>query len=70
MTNNQKIFYRILQKKMESEKTWDQAAREAHIHLATWMTGQPGTKPSDDDLKKLAPVFDTTFEYLKYGRKK
>lgn len=70
MTGNQKIFTRVLDKKIESGLTWDQAAKQAHVRLASWMTGQPGTKPSDDDLKKLAPVFNTTYEYLKYGRKK
>ena len=68
MTKNQQILRRILDKKIESGKTWDEIHREGEIPLASWMAGTPGTKPSDDDLKKLAKVFNTTYEYLKYGR--
>lgn len=68
MTDNQKVFYRLIQKKKEAGLTWDEAAKKAHIRLASWMTGTPGTKPSEDDLRKIAPVLSTTYEYLKNGR--
>ena len=69
MTKNEKIFRRVLEKKIESGLTWDQVHTKTGIPLASWMTGTPGTKISDGDLKRLAPVFNTTYEYLKYGRK-
>lgn len=62
------VFKRILEKKKESGKTWDIIAREAKIPLASWMTGLPTTQPSDDELKKLAPVLNTTYKWLKYGK--
>lgn len=65
MTNE---FKRILEKKKESGLTWDEIARTAHIRLGSWMTGLPTSKPSDEDLKKLAPVLKTSYLYLKTGK--
>lgn len=62
------VFKRILEKKKESGLTWDEIAKEAHIKVASWMTGLPTSKPSDEDLKKLAPVLKTTYGYLKNGK--
>lgn len=62
------VFKRIAEKKLESKKTWDEIAKEAHIPLKTWMTGLPGSSPTDAELKKLAPVLNTTFKWLKYGK--
>lgn len=62
------VYKRVLQKKIESGKTWDQIAQEANIPVASWMTGVPFAKPSDKELKAIAPVLDTTYEWLKYGR--
>lgn len=63
-----KVFERIWTKKKEAGKTWDQIAHEAGIKLASWMTGLPTSSPSDEDLRKIAPVLNTTYEYLKYGK--
>ena len=62
------IFMRILEKKKESKKTWDEIAKEAHIRVASWMTGIPTSTPTDEDLRRMAPVLNTTYEYLKYGK--
>ena len=62
------VFKRILEKKKESGKTWDQIAKEAQIRVASWMTGIPTMSPRDDELKTLAPVLNTTYEYLKNGK--
>lgn len=61
------IYKRILAKKKETKKTWDVIAKEAGIKLASWMTGLPTSQPTDEELRKLAPVLGTTYEYLKYG---
>lgn len=61
------MFKRIHEKKNEAELTWEEIAKAAHIRLGTWMTGIPTGKPTDEELKKMAPVLNTTFEYLKYG---
>lgn len=63
------IFKRIRELKMKLGLGWDQIAAEAGIPLASWMTGIPTSVPSDADLKKLAPVLKTTFEWLKHGKK-
>lgn len=62
------LFKRILEKKKEAGLTWDQIAKMAHIRISSWMTGLPTSKPTDEELKKLAPVLNTTYEYLKNGK--
>ncbi len=61
------LYKRILEKKKESGYTWDEIAHKAQIRLGTWMTGLPTSKPTDEELQKLASVLNTTFEYLKNG---
>lgn len=63
-----KIFKRVLEKKKELGYTWEELSFLAKIPLASWMTGIPTMTPTDSDLKALAPVLNTTFEYLKYGK--
>ena len=63
-----KVFKRILGAKQKIGKSWDQIAKEAGIPLASWMTGLPTSQPTDKELRKMAPVLDTTYEWLKYGR--
>lgn len=62
------LYKRILQKKKEVGLTWDEITKEAQIRLGSWMTGLPTSKPTDEELHKLAPVLKTTYEYLKYGK--
>lgn len=62
-----KVFKRILQKKKESGLTWDEIAKAAHINLGSWMTGVPTCNPTDEELQKIAPVLNTTYNWLKYG---
>ena len=62
------VYKRILAKKKESGLKWDEITKAAQIRLGTWMTGLPTSQPTDEELKKLAPVLNTTYEYLKYGK--
>lgn len=62
------LFKRINTKKKEAKLTWDEIAKSAHIRLGTWMTGLPTSAPTDEELRKLAPVLNTTYEYLKEGK--
>lgn len=62
------VFNRIMNKKNESKMSWNEIAKTAHIRLGSWMTGVPYCSPTDEELKKLAPVLNTTYEYLKYGK--
>ena len=62
------LFKRINTKKKEAKLTWDEIAKSAHIRLGTWMTGLPTSAPTDEELRKLAPVLNTTYKYLKYGK--
>lgn len=62
------VYKRILEKKKESGLTWDEIAKAAQIPLKSWMTGLPTSKPTDVELHKMAPVLNTTYEYLKYGK--
>lgn len=61
------IFKRILERKKESGLTWEEIAKKAHIRLGSWMTGLPTSSPTDEELKKLAPVLNTTYKWLKNG---
>lgn len=63
------IFNRIVDAKRASGKCWDQIAKEANIPLSSWMTGVPYAQPTDEDLKRIAPVINTTYEWLKHGKK-
>lgn len=65
MTND--VLKRVYEKKIESDKSWDEIAAEAHIRLASWMAGIQTCKPTDSELRKLAPILNTTYKYLKYG---
>lgn len=62
------VFKRILEKKTEKKMTWDELAQKAGISVSSWMTGLPTASPSDEEIRKIAPVLDTTYEYLKYGK--
>lgn len=62
------IYKRILKLKKETELTWDVIAYKAGIPVSSWMTGIPTSNPTDDELRKIAPVLNTTYEYLKNGR--
>lgn len=64
-----KLYKRILKCKKEVGLTWDQIAQEAGIPVRSWMTGIPSANPTDEELRKMAPVLNTTYEYLKYGKK-
>ena len=61
------IYRRILQEKIESGLEWDDIAVKAHIRVASWMTGLPTSSPTDAELQAIAPVLNTTYEWLKYG---
>ena len=66
--NMTEIFRRIMQKKIESRLEWNEIAAKAGIKISSWMTGIPTSNPTDDDIRKIAPVLGTTFEWLKYGK--
>lgn len=57
-----------MHKKIESRLEWNEIASKGGIKISSWMTGIPTSNPTDDDLRKIAPVLDTTFEWLKYGK--
>ena len=60
-------YKRILAKKKAAGLTWDELAKEAGIKVKTWMTGVSYAKIPDSDVEAIAPVLNTTFEWLKYG---
>lgn len=62
------LFRRIMQKKIESRLEWNEIASNSGIKISSWMTGIPTSNPTDDDIRKIAPVLGTTFEWLKYGK--
>lgn len=63
-----KVYKRILQCKKKIELTWDEIAEQAGIPVSSWMTGIPTSSPTDEELQKIAPVLNTTYEFLKYGK--
>lgn len=62
------VYKRVLMKKEAKGMTWNELAEAAGIPVATWMTGLPSSEPTDDELRRIAPVLDTTYKYLKNGR--
>lgn len=57
-----------MHKKIESRLEWNEIASKGGIKISSWMTGIPTSNPTDDDIRKIAPVLGTTFEWLKYGK--
>lgn len=64
------VYIRILARKIESGLTWTAIARRAEIPIATWMSGLVNSGPTDEELRAIAPVLNTTYEWLKYGPEK
>lgn len=62
------VFMRIMKVKERRGLSWDELAEKAGIATASWMTGIPTSMPSDDDLRRIAKVLDTTYDFLKNGR--
>ena len=62
------LYKRILEKKKEAGLTWDEICKAAKIRLGSWMTGLPTSKPTDEELKRLAVVLNTSVAYLKTGK--
>jgi len=57
-----------MRKKIDSRLEWNEIAAKAGIKISSWMTGIPTSNPADDDIRKIAPVLGTTYEWLKYGK--
>ena len=57
-----------MRKKIESRLEWNEIAAKAGIKISSWMTGIPTSNPADDDIRKIATVLGTTYEWLKYGK--
>lgn len=62
------IFMRIIKHKEKSCLSWNELAEKADIAITSWMTGIPTSSPSNEELRRLAPLLGTTYDYLKYGR--
>lgn len=61
------VYKRVLKCKKASGLSWNEIAKRAGIKVSSWMTGLPTSQPTDEELRKIAPVLNTTYEYLKYG---
>lgn len=67
MTNP--IYRRMRDLLIEKKMTWNELCAEAHVPMGSWCFGVPYDQPSDDELRRIAPVLDTTYEWLRYGQK-
>lgn len=63
------IYKRINTLRKKCGITWDALATMAGIPVSSWMTGLPSYSIPDEDIRKIAPVLGTTYEYLKTGKK-
>lgn len=61
------VYKRINAKRKEAGLSWSQLASQAGIKMSTWMTGLPITHPTDEEIRKIAPVVNSTYIYLRYG---
>ena len=64
MAIDRKTVKNILKAKKEACITWDEAAARAGIPVSSWMTGVPYALPTEVEVRKLAPVLNTTYEAL------
>lgn len=63
------MYIRIMQCRIDCGLSWDEVAQKAGIAVSSWMTGLPCYTPTDEELHAIAPVLNTTYDYLKYGTK-
>ena len=63
----QSVYKRINAKRKEAGLSWNQLAKQAGIKVSSWMTGLPYCHPSEEDVRKIAPVVNTIYEYLRFG---
>lgn len=61
------VYKRINAKRTEAGLTWNELAKRAGIKTSTWMTGLPISHPTDEEVRKIAPVVNSTYAYLRYG---
>ena len=61
------VYKRINQKRKEAKLTWNQLASKAGIKMRTWMTGLAIDHPTEEEVRKIAPVVNSTYVYLRYG---
>ncbi len=70
MANNaswNSVYKRINEERKKCGLTWNQLARQAGIKVGTWMTGLPISHPTEEEVRKIAPVVNSTYVYLRYG---
>ena len=68
MAIDRKTVKNILKAKKEAELTWDEIAARANIPVSSWMTGVPYALPTEEEVRKIAPVLKTTYEALVGGK--
>lgn len=61
------VYKRIDEKRRECNLTWNELAKRAGIKMKTWMTGLPINHPTDEEIRKIAPVVNSTYVWLRYG---
>ena len=61
------VYKRINAKRKAAKLTWNQLAEKAGIPVSTWMTGLAISHPTDEEIRKIAPVVNSTYAYLRYG---
>lgn len=67
MAIDRKTIKNIFKAKKEAEMTWDEIAAKAGVPVSSWMTGVPYTAPTEEEVRKIAPVLNTTYEALTGG---
>lgn len=70
MANNaswRNVYRRIEEERVRCGLTWNKLARQAGVPMSTWMTGLPIAHPTDEEVRKIAPVVRSTYMYLRYG---
>lgn len=65
---DRKTIKNIFKAKKDCGKGWDQIAAEAGVPVSSWMTGVPFAEPTEEEVRKIAPVMNTTYEALTGGK--
>jgi transcriptional regulator with XRE-family HTH domain len=61
------VYKRINAKRIEANLTWRELCSKSGVRMSTWMTGLPISHPTDEEIRKIAPVVNSTYAYLRYG---
>lgn len=62
------VCNRIDEKRIEAGLTWNELSKRSRVPVSMWMMGLTFlTHPTEDEIRRIAPVVNSTYAYLRFG---